>query len=60
MVAERQRSEVTPSITAMPESYLPPPAYDDIKANGPDSTMPSVGATATQKSMFFLAEVKLP
>ncbi|MCO5556573.1 hypothetical protein L7F22_010123 [Adiantum nelumboides] len=57
MVAERQRSEVTPSIGGLPESNLPPPAYDDIKSNGPDSNMSNVGGTATQKSMFFFAEV---
>lgn len=60
MVAERQRSEVTPSITGLPEAYLPPPAYDAIKANGLDSTMSTVGATATQRSLFFLAEVIHP
>ncbi|KAI5062560.1 hypothetical protein GOP47_0023099 [Adiantum capillus-veneris] len=57
MVAERQRSEVTPAIGGLPESYLPPPAYDDIKPNGPDSNMSNAGGTATQKSMFFFAEV---
>lgn len=57
MVAERQRSEVTPSIAGVPESYLPPPAYNDLKSNGPDSTMLNSGGTATQKSMFFFAEV---
>ena len=55
MVAERQRSEVTPSISALPDSYVPPPSYDEIKSNGFDHTS---AATATQKAMYFLAEVQ--
>lgn len=57
MVAERQRSEATPSISALPEAYVPPPSYDEIKSNGPDVSMLNSGASATQKAMFFLAEV---
>jgi hypothetical protein len=54
MVAERQRSELTPSIPVSPDSYGPPPSYDEVKSNGSDHT---ATATATQKAMYFLAEV---
>lgn len=57
MVAERQRSEVNPSISALPESYMPPPSYDEVKSNGFDYNF---GAAATQRAMYFLAEVVHP
>lgn len=56
MVAERQRSEVNPSISALPDSYMPPPSYDEVKSNGFDYNF---GAAATQRAMYFLAEVTL-
>lgn len=58
MVAERQRSEVNPALSAaMPDSYTPPPSYDEVKSNGFDDNF---GAAATRKAMFFLAEVVHP
>lgn len=57
MVTERQRSEVNSPLSALPESYMPPPAYDDVKSNGSHHNS---GATATQKAMYFLAEVVHP
>ena len=54
MVGDRQCSELIPSISALPDSYVPPPSYDELKSNGFDHTST---ATATQKAMYFLAEV---
>ncbi|KAG6546039.1 hypothetical protein Mapa_012444 [Marchantia paleacea] len=67
MVSERQRSESAPPITAgtpVVDTFMPPPSYDDIKANGGRSNAPQgtgvtsgANATHTQKAMYFLAEV---
>ena len=59
MVAERQHSEVTPSITASGESYLAPPSYEEIKTNESESVTQNAGVTETQKTMFFFAEVMI-
>ncbi|OAE30338.1 hypothetical protein AXG93_4201s1390 [Marchantia polymorpha subsp. ruderalis] len=67
MVSERQRSESAPPITAgtpVVDTFMAPPSYDDIKANGGRSNAPQgtgvtsgANATHTQKAMYFLAEV---
>ncbi|KAH7280862.1 hypothetical protein KP509_36G017400 [Ceratopteris richardii] len=60
MVSERQRSEHITSITGSSETYLPPPAYDDVKLNGPDSAISSTQVPVARKSNFFFAEVIHP
>jgi hypothetical protein len=59
MVAERQRSEVTPLITGFGESYVPPPPYEGIKATESDSITEGAEVTETQKTMFFFGEVMI-
>ncbi|KAH7422938.1 hypothetical protein KP509_12G032500 [Ceratopteris richardii] len=55
MVAERQRREVTPSITGLSESYIPPPSYDEIDTNGAGFVMSNAGTIGTKS--YFFAEV---
>eukprot|EP00249_Psilotum_nudum_P017157 c26187_g1_i2 orf=555-1694(+) len=57
MVGERQRGETPAAVGSLPEAYVPPPSYDDVKANTTDSSMPNSNASATQKALYFLAEV---
>ncbi|KAI5078588.1 hypothetical protein GOP47_0006259 [Adiantum capillus-veneris] len=57
MVAERQRSEVNPPLSALSDMYTPPPAYDDVKSNGSHHNS---GASAIERAMYYLAEVVHP
>uniref|UniRef100_A0A0D6QY75 SH3 domain-containing protein n=1 Tax=Araucaria cunninghamii TaxID=56994 RepID=A0A0D6QY75_ARACU len=57
MAAEQQRSETGQSVGKLTDVYMPPPSYEEVKANG--STHGGIGS-AMQKVMYFLAEVIHP
>ena len=60
MVSERQRSESNQiaGAAAAGDMYMPPPSYEEVKANGgaQNASVNNV-SKAAQKALYFLAEV---